>query len=127
MTHEIETLSKPRALSHAERELTAWLLSHSDDYAREFLAQLELAEVATHCSTCPSIDFSIAGQQPQSIGLHPLSDFYWRDARGCLFGVTVFAQDGLLACLDVWSIDGLGDAIALPAIESLKPLVEGPL
>jgi hypothetical protein len=122
MTHEVGTLSKPRLLNYAERELTAWLLRHGCGDAGEFLAQLDRAEVVAQCRCgCASIDFSIDGRKPQTFGMRVLSDYQWKDERGYLFGVMVFEQDDLLAGLDVWSIDGQATPIELPSIQSLVP------
>jgi hypothetical protein len=122
MTHEVGMLSEPRLLSHAERELTAWLLRHGSDDAGEFLPQLDRAKVIAHCRCgCASIDFSIDGRQPKTFGMRVLSDYQWKDQRGHLFGVMVFEQDDLLAGLDVWSIDGGATPYELPPIQSLVP------
>jgi hypothetical protein len=50
-----------------------------------------------------------------------LSDYQWKDDRGYLFAVMVFEQDGLLAGLDVWSVDGQAIPQELPPIHSLLP------
>ncbi len=51
-----------------------------------------------------------------------LSDYEWRGPGGELFGVFVFACDGVLAGLEVWSIDGLLTPKLLPNISDLKPI-----
>jgi hypothetical protein len=51
-----------------------------------------------------------------------LSDYCWDDSAGHSYGVFAFACGGMLAGLEVWWIDGLGEDCKLPAIEELKPL-----
>jgi hypothetical protein len=55
-----------------------------------------------------------------------LSDYQWRDPKGHLGGVFVFARQGVLAGLEVWSIDGEAAIDRLPPIDSLRPLDGGP-
>ena len=122
MTHEVGKLSEPRLLSPAERELTAWLLNHGCSDAPQFLTQLDRAEVVAHCRCgCASVDFSVAGRRPKTFEMRVLSDYQWKDDRGYLFAVMVFEQDGLLAGLDVWSVDGQAIPRELPPIHSLLP------
>jgi hypothetical protein len=56
-----------------------------------------------------------------TFGMRILADFQWKDEGGHLFGVFVFEQDGLLAGIDVWSIDGGVTPITLPVASSLVP------
>ncbi len=51
-----------------------------------------------------------------------LGDFQWKNSAGHLFGAFVFEQDGLLAGLDLWSVDGLEIPRALPDPAQLIPL-----
>ena len=44
---------------------------------------------------------------PAESGMHILADYQWQAANGAHFGVFVFARAGLLAGLEVWSVDGL--------------------
>lgn len=50
-----------------------------------------------------------------------LSDYQWRTEDGHLCGAFVFEQDGLLAGLDLYSIDGLTTPDAMPPIRDLFP------
>jgi hypothetical protein len=50
-----------------------------------------------------------------------LSDYQWRNSLGHLFGAFVFEQSGLLAGLDLYSIDGQSIPDAMPPIKSLGP------
>ena len=56
------------------------------------------------------------------MGMQILSDYEWRGKDGYLYGAFVFAQDGLLAGLDLWSIDGQATATSLPSEQDLVPL-----
>ena len=51
-----------------------------------------------------------------------VSDFRWDSTEGYLFGVFAFAKDGLLAGIDLWSIDGRATATTLPNTDQLRPL-----
>ena len=53
--------------------------------------------------------------------MRTLSDYQWRDEHGNLFGVFVFEQDGLLAGLDLWSIDGQSNPNVIPHVAQLVP------
>ena len=53
--------------------------------------------------------------------MHVLGDYQWKDTRGNLFGAFVFEQDGLLAGLDLWSIDGAETPRTLPNSMELMP------
>lgn len=48
--------------------------------------------------------------------------YSWRDHAGHFFGAFVFARGGLLAGLDLWSIDGQATATHLPKPSELTPL-----
>lgn len=109
-----------RPLTADEATVVQWLLEHGDGDNREFLAQLKRARVVRLCPCgCANIDFSIDGKRPQHFAMHVLSDYEWRNNLGHLCGAFVFEQDGLLAGLDSWSIDGLGIPDAMPPIERL--------
>jgi hypothetical protein len=112
-----------RALTSEEHAVVRWLLEHGDGDNTEFLEQLEHARVARLCGCgCASIDFSISGQRPNNFAMRTLSDYQWSNDQGHLCGAFVFMQDGLLAGLDLWSIDGQCTPNAMPPIERLVPL-----
>jgi len=122
MTHEIGTLNQPRPLTQKEFDLVAWLLRNGNKGAETYLHQLDKANVVAHCKCgCASIDFSIEGKRPTKFEMCVLADYQWRSENGNLFGIFVFEQDGLLAGLDVWSIDGQSDALTLPSSDLLFP------
>jgi len=122
MTHSASRIPDSRALTESEVTVVRWLLEHGGPEANEFLPQLGQATVVSRCSCgCASIDFSISGKRPTDPAMHILSDFQWHDAQGNLFGAFVFEQQGLLAGLDLWSIDGLATPSGLPPVEALVP------
>ena len=112
-----------RPLSIDERAVVQWLLEHGNGDNTTFLEQLGQARVARLCGCgCASIDFVVNGKRPQQFAMRTLSDYQWRDDHGHLFGAYVFEQGGLLAGLDLWSIDGQSTPNAMPPIERLVPL-----
>ena len=54
--------------------------------------------------------------------MEALADHEWQGPAGELFGVFVFARQGILAGLELWSIDGLATNSRLPQLSELKPL-----
>jgi len=122
MTHSATRTQDNRALTSSEVAVVRWLLEHGGAEAQEFLPQLSQASVVSHCPCgCASIDFAVGGKRPNDPAMHVLSDFQWQDAQGCLFGAFVFEQEGLLAGLELWSIDGQATPSSLPPVESLMP------
>jgi hypothetical protein len=123
MAQKVTSILDNRDLTKREEGLVRWLLEHGEPIAQQFLTQLDDARVFSRCPCgCASVDFAIAGKRPTQFGLRVLSDFQWQDEKGHLFGVFVFEQDGLLAGLDLWSIDGQSTATQLPAVELLRAL-----
>jgi len=111
-----------RELTSEERHLVRWMLEHGEPDARQFLPQLERAQVLPrHCPCgCASIDFSIGGQPKPSGGLRPLADFVFGSGDE-LSGIFVFEQAGVLAGLEVYGM--AGDAPkTLPSPDSLRSL-----
>jgi hypothetical protein len=68
---------------------------------------------------CPPLWLRLREYRPRY--LRVLSDFQWRTNDGHLCGAFVFEQDGLLAGLDLWSIDGQTTPDAMPPLHSLVP------
>jgi hypothetical protein len=122
--HSTTEIPEDRVLSHEERSLLHWMLKHGESHAPSFLSQLEQARVVARCRCgCASVDFAIAGQRaPTSGGIDILSDYFWEDAAHHKFGVFVFARGGLLAWLDLYSLDGALTPTWLPQPEQLQPL-----
>jgi hypothetical protein len=113
-----------RPLSANETALMRWMLEHGTAAAAEFLPQLAEARVVARCYCgCASVDFAVRGVvPPPGDGIGILADFEYRTDEGHLCGVFVFERTGLLAGLEVWSVDGLSTPTTLPAVEQLQPL-----
>jgi len=123
VNHTSSNIEIDRPLTSEERSVVQWLLEHGDADNAKFLEQLEQARVASLCGCgCASIDFAVGGKRPIHSAIRVLSDYQWRDGHGHLFGAYVFEQDGLLAGLDLWSIDGQSTPTAMPPIARLVPL-----
>ena len=105
-----------RAASPEETTLVRWLLEQGTLAARGYLAQVDTLRVVSRCPCgCASVDFT---REPSG-GLEILSDYHWEDEQGRLFGVFVFARGGVLARLEVWSIDGEAPG-SLPDPEAVR-------
>jgi len=115
-------IPEDRPLTPAEQKLIQWLLEHGSAEAMVYLPQLGKARVVSRCSCgCASIDFAIDGVVPLlTAPMGILADFQWKVGNGPLFGVFVFARSGLLAGLEIWSVDGLATANALPDVALLE-------
>jgi len=122
--HSTTEIHEDRALSDEERTLVQWMLENGESHAPSFLPQLGQARVAARCACgCVSIDFAIAGQRAStSSAMDIIADFDWYDADGHRFGAFLFARDGLLAGLDIYSIDGAVTPTWLPKPEQLRTL-----
>ncbi|MCX5661585.1 MAG: hypothetical protein NTW19_18055 [Planctomycetota bacterium] len=129
MTNQCEAIPDDRDLTAEETALTHWLLMHGKPGidSELFARQLAQARVVSRCHCgCASIDFAIAGMRPQSgAGLHVLSDYLWTDDDGSQMGIFIFAKAGMLAGLEVWSMDGKSTPMRLPKIASLRPMIFG--
>ena len=109
-----------RPLTAAEHSLVRWMLEHGSGDNSRFIAQLETARVAGLCGCgCASIDFSVNGVRPHGLGITVLSDYQWLTQNGNRCGAFVFAEDGLLAGLDLWSMDGYETPSSIPRIDDL--------
>ncbi len=117
-------IPEDRPLTAREAALVCWMLEHGTAVAAKYLPQLAEARVVSRCYCgCASVDFSIGGVVPppgDDLGI--LADFEYRTAEGHLCGAFAFERAGLLAGLEVWSVDGLSTASDLPAVEQLQPL-----
>jgi hypothetical protein len=117
-------IPEDRLLSAHETALVRWMLEQSTAAAAKFLPQLAEARVVGRCYCgCASVDFAVSGVvPPPGNGIGILADFEYRTDEGHLCGVFVFERAGLLAGLEVWSVDGLSTPTTLPAVEQLQPL-----
>jgi len=121
---KLTAIPEDRPLTVRENTLTRWLLEHGIPEAADYLQQLERARVASRCYCgCASINFAISGVvPPPGDGITILADYEWQAPGGEMFGVFVFERGGLLAGMEVWSQDGLGQATVLPEIKQLRPV-----
>lgn len=117
-----EPLSIDRLPSAAELALLTWLLNHGNARGQKTLDQLPAIRVISQCKCgCASVDFSVAGKVPShKAGMEVVSDYWWRTDAGHLCGAFVFLREGLLAGVDLWSMDGQEIPSTLPAIEKLR-------
>jgi len=120
--HYADDIPEDRPLSDEERSLVHWMLEHGETHAPAFLPQLEQARVASRCRCgCASVNFSIAGKESSEIGMDILCDYVWENAEAHKFGAFLFARGGLLAGLDLYSVDGPVTPKWLPRPEQLHP------
>jgi hypothetical protein len=103
-----------------EKNLVRWMLEHGEPEAKNFLEQLDKAEVTSwHCPRgCASINFSIQGYPAPSGGLHPLADFIFGNDEN-LSGIFVYEQNVVLAGLEVYGLAADAPRL-LPSPESLR-------
>ncbi len=113
----MSTLLEDRPLSADEYALTRWLLEHGFPGADAHLDALDHAWVVGRCGCgCASVDFVVDGRRPPHGATYEvLADYQWRDAAGHLGGVFAFARAGVLAGLEVWSVNGAADTTAAGA------------
>ena len=118
--HSTSRIPEQRALSSEERTFIQWLLEHGEEGASSFLPQLAEATVIGRCPCgCASVDLAVGGRvAPDGSPMDILSDYVWRE-DDIPFGVFVFAHDGLLAGLDVYSFTD--PVTKLPDIQKLTP------
>jgi hypothetical protein len=124
----MDAIPEDRPLSPEELALARWLLAHGTLAAGGYLDDLARARVASRCGCgCASIDFAVDGHKPpRDAPLEVLADYQWRDGAGHLGGVFIFARAGVLAGLEVWSIDGEAAIDRLPSPAQLEPLNGAP-
>ncbi len=111
-----------RPLTDAEHQLARWMLENGTPEAKQYLSQLELAEVTPwRCPCgCASINFQIKGHPEALPGVHVLGDFLMGEGEN-QSGAFIYSNEGLLSGLEVYGL--AGDAPrALPRPEELRPL-----
>ena len=116
-------MSQPnRPLTENEYRLARWMLEHGSEKAREFLPQLESAEVTPwRCPCgCASINFHIKGSPtPVPPGIAPICDFLFGASEN-LSGIFLFSQQGVLSGLEVYGLAGDAPKV-LPEPQALRP------
>jgi hypothetical protein len=115
-------ISLNRPLSQAERDLALFVLEHGEPEARDFLDQLESAEVTPwKCPCgCASINFQLVGQPEAPPGVHVLGDFLFGPEEAPA-GIFIFASAGVLSGIEVYGLSGEAPQ-TLPHPEELRPL-----
>ena len=114
-----------RPLTVAEHHLAKWMLEHGAAEAKEYLSQLELAEVTPwQCPCgCASVNFQIKGHAEPPAGVHVLGDFLLGDS-GNLSGIFIFSSAGLLRGIEVYGLAGDAPRV-MPGPEGLRPFEAG--
>lgn len=121
MSQPATPLPDDRPLTEHERHLTRWMLEHGTPEAAFYVEQIEHARVVSRCSCgCASIDFSIDNHPKPTGNMEILADFEF-GGEDHLCGAFVFAQDGLLAGLEVYGL-AVEAPRELPALDELRPL-----
>lgn len=117
---EIKPILVDRPPTADEYSLARWMLENGKESGKHFLAQLDQARVCALCPCgCASIDFSIGGQARPVGPLQILGDFlYYDNEDNCLANVFIFAVDGVLAGLEVFSFEDSYNS--LPSISGLR-------
>ena len=121
LPHQPLAIAENRQLDRSERELVAWILAQAQ--ASEFLQQLGRARIVSRCGCgCASVDFNVDGvvASPGSGMTQVGDDYYWTAASGGIGGVFVFARNGRLSGLEVWSVDGVETPSSLPEVKELR-------
>jgi hypothetical protein len=115
------TKDQNRPLTEAERYLARWMLEHGAPEAKEYLAQLDLAEVTPwKCPCgCASINFQIQGHAEAPPGVNILGDFLIFESDG-QSGAFIYASGGLLSGIEVYGLSGDAPPL-LPRVEDLHP------
>lgn len=114
-----------RPLTDAERDLARWMLEHGTEEAKQYLEQVELAEVTPWkclCG-CASINFQIRGHAEPPPGVRVLGEFLINQG-GHLSGIFIFSSGGLLRGIEVYGLAGDAPSL-LPLPEKLSPFEAG--
>lgn len=111
-----------RPLTEEERTLARYMLQHGGAEARDFLEQLDRAEVTPwRCPCgCASINFQLRGHAPAPPGVHMLGDYVF-ESGGEHYGAFIYSCEGILSGIEVYGLSS-GAPSFLPAPLSLRPL-----
>ena len=108
-----------------EVQLIEWLLRNGDREYREFADQIPRLRVVGNCDCgCPTIDLVLEGVESLGAGkkgLRILADFHGLTREGVSVGVILFASDGIISCLEAYSIFGGDEPFTFPRPQNLKP------
>ena len=113
-----------RELTAEEMDLARWMLEHGELEARQFLSQLERAQVSPwRCPCgCASFAFAVPGQPKPSGGMNLLADFVFGEGD-TLSGIFIYEQSGILSGVEVYGLAGEAPK-RLPTPEMLRPLAD---
>lgn len=113
-----------RPLSEPERMLALYMLEHGTAEARDFVPQLELAEVTPwRCPCgCASINFQVRGRDPAPPGVHVLGDYVFGTEHE-LSGAFIYSCEGILSGLEVYGLAGDAPS-SLPQPLALRPFAD---
>jgi hypothetical protein len=97
------------------------MLEHGTSEGRDYLEQLEDAEVTPwRCPCgCASINFRIKGHPEAPPGMHILADFL-TGGEDSPSGVFIFESGGVLSGIEVYGLAGEAPR-ALPTMDELRP------
>jgi hypothetical protein len=112
-----------RPATQHEREIIRWLLEHGDPQYLPLASQVDALRVVSKCTCgCPTVDFALEGNPPLRKGTHLICDC-GATVDEQPVGVLLFACDGSLSMLEVYSCAGSDKPFGLPKIESLYPYI----
>jgi len=119
--HEIPRPRVVRKLSDYEKALVRLLIEKQLGKDSEYLLQVENASVVRQCECgCGTVDLSIRGKHPgPPSGSAVLVDGLGVSANGDQVAVMLFAREGLLCSLEVYSLAG-NPGKALPILDSVS-------
>jgi hypothetical protein len=109
-----------RPLTDPERYLARWMLEHGTVEAKQYIAQLDIAEVTPwRCPCgCASINFQIRGHAGPPPGVHILGDFVTGEGDH-KSGAFIYSSGGLLSGIEIYGLAGDAPRV-LPRPEHLR-------
>ena len=113
-----------RRLSNEERKLLEWLLDHGSSAPEpSYRSQLADLWVSSTCNCgCPTINLTFGDRDRPTGAPTILADAVGVTPEGIDVGVILFACDGALSMLEVYSY-GHVEPFSLPRLETLKAFV----
>lgn len=114
----VHLTEKNRPLTQLEHTLAKWMLENGLPEARDFLEQLDRAEVMPwRCPCgCASINFQIHGRPPAAPFIRVIGDFLCGPVEAPA-GAFIFESGGVLGGIEVYSM-----ASDAPSVLPLPPL-----
>jgi len=110
-----------RPITEEERALVSWLLDHGEEGVGHFIPQVETLTVAWVCTCgCPTIDIARDERSGKQESERLISDYVAIVDRQYV-GVLLFATEGQLSMLEVYSLPGTDKSFGLPGIQDRIP------